>query len=287
MLNSLILMRIAQISDLHFTKLSWNPFHLFPKRIFGQLHWLLGRKTKFDLSWLNDLPSFLSQLNVDWVFLGGDFTSSSLPQEFELAQKFTNQLQSPWIAVPGNHDMYTRSSQQTKRYYQYLTNRPPSIFSLAKEGIAAYQIDPLWWVIALDTAQPTAASSSQGFFSQEQEEVLENFLTTLPLNQRVILLNHYPFFQNGPLKHRLNRGKELQNLIERHSQIALYLHGHTHSRIVADLQKGNLPIILDGGSVSDKKSASWNLIDLEEKRCFVTCYEGISPIRKEEFLWTR
>lgn len=280
-------MRIAQISDFHYTCLSWNPLRLFPKRFVGQMNWLLHRNDQFCCQTLEALPKLLASLNVDWVFLGGDFTSSSLDKEFSLAKSFVDQLTLPWIAIPGNHDMYTRSSFKKKRYYQYLKNGNASVFSLDTDGVEAHRIADGWWIIALDTTRPTGLWSAKGLFSQNQEKLLDHFLNSLPKDESVILLNHYPFFQHGLPQHSLEGGERLQALLQRHPNILLYLHGHTHGRIIADLQASRLPVVLDSGCIADKKTGSWNLIDVEKEGCKVTCYEHKTPIQTKAFAWTR
>ncbi len=278
--------RIAQLSDFHFTHVTWNPFKLFPKRFFGQMNWLLSRNKNFAFSNLQDLPSLFSKMNIDLVVLGGDFTTSSLHQEFSLAKTFIETLNLPWIAIPGNHDQYTRRSFIQKRYYRYFKNKNAAFYSLEKDGIEAHRIAPHWWLIALDTTHATKLSSSQGFFSEKQENTLEELFNAIPQNDSIILLNHYPFFQHGSPKHCLMRGEALESLIKEHSNIVLYLHGHTHQHIMADLQKSNLPILLDAGSCTQTQN-SWNLIDLTEKGCTVTAYQHINPVRTENYLWMR
>lgn len=279
-------MRIAQLSDFHFTHVTWNPFELFPKRFFGQINWLLSRNKNFSFQLLEELPSFFSKINVDLVLLGGDFTTSSLHQEFVIAKNFVQKINQPWIAIPGNHDQYTKRSYKQGRYYKYFKNKEATLFSLEKEGIEAHKIAPTWWILALDTTHATHISSSRGHFSKSQESALKNLLTQIPCSDFVILFNHYPFFQHGSPKHSLVRGEALENLIKQHPNIVLYLHGHTHQHIMADLQASHLPLLLDGGSCTQKKS-TWNLIDLTNEGCTVTAYQHLTPVRKENYLWTR
>src|SRR3989338_3797873 len=97
-------MRILQISDFHFTKLTANPFRIFPKRIFCHLNWFFNRKKEFSFSQVEELPELISKLKVDLILFGGDFSSSSMPEEFSIAKKLVEKISIPWIAIPGNHD---------------------------------------------------------------------------------------------------------------------------------------------------------------------------------------
>ncbi len=281
-------MRLAHLSDFHYTKLTINPLRLFPKRIFSHIHWLMHRADSFSCKPLEKLPDLFRLLNVDLVLLGGDFTSTSMPEEFKTAKDFVQTLEKPWIAIPGNHDHYTRRSYRNQMYYQHFANENSSFYSLQKDGIECQKIAPRWWVISLDTCLPTRITSSQGVFSEEIESKLEGVLSLIPLDENVILFNHYPFFDQEDKKRTLLRGRSLENLLQRHPKIRLYLHGHTHRHSIANLQPNGLPLVLDSGSCSQTKGGTWNLIDLKEEGCSVDSYQFDLEWKKkdtQEFVW--
>ncbi len=278
-------MRLAHLSDLHFTCFTLNPLRLFPKRIISHLNWFLHRKEAFSEELIEKLPDLLSSLKVDLVLLSGDFTTSSMPEEFDLAKKFTNRLSMPFLAIPGNHDHYTRRSHLQKRFYNYF---PSLLSSLAKEGVEAHKIGMGFWVVSLDTCPPNSIFSSRGSFSTQQEAKLENLLLQIPKEDKILLLNHYPFFQQEHPKKILERGEALEALIRRDPRIVLYLHGHTHRHAIADLRPSGLPIVLDSGSCRQKVNGSWNLLDIEETKCAITAYRWNSEWEaqnKKEFIW--
>lgn len=284
-------MRIAHVSDFHFTCLTWNPFRLFPKRILANFNWLFFRKKHFFDEQLEPLPALFTSLGVDLVLLGGDFTTTALSEEFELAAAFVKEIQQPWIAIPGNHDHYTYRSHRNKHFYRYFANRKKAeFFTLKEQGIEAHQIAPDWWLIALDTSLATHPYSSEGFLSEELEARLEETLRRIPQDDAIAILNHYPFFQNDEPRRTLKRGDALQALLKRHPRIRLYLHGHTHRHTVADLQESHLPLILDSGSCAQGRKGAWNLIDLKPNGCAVSIYRwdhAWTKTRTEEFAWTR
>lgn len=279
-------MRIAQISDFHFTHLTWNPLRLMNKRIFGNLNWLFSRKGHYSQAPLQHLPTLFDQLGVDLVLLGGDFTTTSLPEEFEEAKRFIDQIRQPWIAIPGNHDHYTYSAYRTGQYYQYFSN--PGQTALREKKLEIHPLSPEWTLIALDTARPRPPSSSEGLMSEALEQEITHALATLPPEQSVILFNHYPFLENDEEHRNLERSEALEALLRKHPQIRLYMHGHTHRNTIADLQPNNLPVVLDGGSSAE---GYWNLVDIDSKGCIVEAYQwdnsSWTPFRKEEILWTR
>lgn len=278
-------MRIAHLSDFHFTKLTWNPFSLFPKRWLAQLNWVFNRDKEFSPSQVDPLPDLFQKLGVDLVLLGGDFTTTALPQEFERAFTFASKLRLPWIAIPGNHDNYTKESFAAKRYYRYFPDE-----ELSTHGVKAEKIGPNWWVVALDSSFPGSLTSSRGKFSSEREAHLRALLRKLPSHDFLLLFNHYPFFQNdGPHK-ILERGEVLEQIVREDPRIRLYLHGHTHRNTLADLQPSGYPIVLDSGSCTQGPQGSWNLIDLQEAGCTVSTYRwnrGWYLNRTEHLIWRR
>lgn len=289
-------MRIAHISDFHYTHITWNPFRLFSKRLLGNINWLFHRRNHFFEEQLDPLPGLFQELGVDLVLLGGDFSTTALFKEFEKARRFTDQITQPCIAIPGNHDQYTFRSYRKKHFYRYFTNQrkqiahPVEFFTLREHGVEAHQIAPHWWVVALDTALATNPYSSEGLFSVKQEAYLKEVLQLIPQTDPILLLNHYPFFQNDVTRHNLKRGDELQAILKSNPRIRMYLHGHTHRQTVADLQISNLPIILDSGSCAQGKKGAWNLIDLKPEGCSVATYRWDhkwTKTRTQEFAWTR
>lgn len=222
--------------------------------------------------------------------MGGDFTTTALPEEFSLAAQFVQSLSLPWIAIPGNHDHYTKQSLRQKRFYRYFANEPPSWGSLARERLEVHPLCDKWWVIALDTAMPTSLSSSQGTFPLSLETSLQNALSWIPSTDKILLFNHYPFFLHDAPHRTLQGGERLEAILRSDRRILLYLQGHTHRHTIADLQEEGLPILLDSGSCSQGPRATFHLLDLEETRCKVTLYRWNRewyPDREEAFSWKR
>jgi 3',5'-cyclic AMP phosphodiesterase CpdA len=276
--------RIIQISDVHFTHVTLNPLRLLCKRLFGTLNWALNRKDEYSWNQLEQLPALFEELKVDLILLGGDFTTTALEEEFEKARLWVDKLPAPWIAIPGNHDKYTRQSEKEGRFYRYFKNP-----SLQRDGLELTRCGD-YSLIAMDTTIATKIGSSEGLFSPMLEKKLTFLLNSLPQNEPVILFTHYPFFQNDAKKRALIRGKKLEELLCKFPQVRLYLHGHTHRHIIANLQPSHLPVILDSGSAAHTQFGFWNLIDLLPNGCEVTPYrwdQQWKPQEKVAIAWTR
>ena len=243
-----------------------------------------------------ELPALFSELKVDLILLGGDFTTTALREEYEKASHFVDSLSQPWIAIPGNHDHYTYRSWRKKHFYKYFSNpkkeiaHPVDFFTLAEHGVEAHRIQPNWWLLALDTARATPFYSSQGLFGIPLEEYVREILALLPPEDSIIAFNHYPFFPLHDRHHSLERGDALKQILQESPQIRLYLHGHTHRHAIADLQPNRLPILLDSGCCVEKEGGTWNLIDLLPDHCQVTAFsweKDWEPFRKETIQWQK
>lgn len=296
------LFRLAHISDLHFSKLTWNPSQLFSKRWIGNLNLILKRKHTFAPDRLTNLFPLFHERKVDAVLITGDLSSTSHEAEFAMAQEFIESLQQEKFQVftlPGNHDQYTKSAFKQKLFYQFFNGSyspptdPLSSLSLKEDGLSTSYLGHKWWLIGLDTAIATPLLSSNGYFSPALEQKLEQALKEIPAGHQVILINHFPLFANESLRKSLIRKEALKKLIERFPKVKLFLHGHTHRQTIADLRSSNLPIILDSGSAAQKQGGTWNLIDITTHGCEVEVFKNKSgdnspewqPVLKSSFKW--
>lgn len=260
-------MRLAHISDLHFGSFSLSPFQFFSKRWIGNFNYLLTRKRQFAYNRLIDLIALLKQQQVTHVVITGDITVTARQIEYEMGSRFVKLLQKAGMAifvVPGNHDHYTKRSYKKGHFYRLFptTFDPTCPLNLKDDRVTYIKLQDKLWLIGLDTALATSPFSARGLFSSTIEENLHKALQAIPSNARVILANHYPFFHNKSGKHELLRGEELESLLKKYPQIALYLHGHTHQRIVADLRASDLPIISDSGSTPHIQSGACHLFEI-------------------------
>ncbi|MBI2743689.1 MAG: metallophosphoesterase [Chlamydiales bacterium] len=264
-------MRIAHISDLHFGKVTLSPLQFFSKRWLGNLNLFFHRKHEYKRELLAPLAGLFKELEVDLVVISGDLTTTSLPEEFEMAVEFIRSLKKEGIevvAIPGNHDHYTKAAYRQRLFYDYFPAKFSDVpLNLKEHGIAVKELKDGWFLIALDTALATSPISSRGNFSCEIENALNETLGRLPPNSSVILVNHFPFFDvDGPRK-ALMRSSFLRELLMKNPAIKFYLNGHTHRHAIADLRPSGLPIMLDSGSSSHQKHGAWNLIEIQGNSC--------------------
>ena len=177
-------MRIAHISDLHFSKFSFGPVQFFSKRWLGNANFLLNRSQSSSNTRPFSLIEPFTSLKITHVVITGDLTTTSHPKEYEMAKRFIEALKEKGMKVfviPGNHDHYTKRAGRNKVFYRYFDPLfTPSPFTLKEHGVTASPLSNGWTLIALDTTLATPLTSSNGLFSEATEEHLKNLLRQIP-----------------------------------------------------------------------------------------------------------
>lgn len=260
-------MRIAHLSDPHFSKTCFHPSQFLSKRWIGNFNQILSRRHAYQTQHLWHLPELLRSLNVEAVFITGDFSTTSQDEEFSEGQRFVHQFKEkglPTFVVPGNHDCYLRSIQKHKRFYSFFASD-----SLRDTRVDKAFLGNGWWYIGLDCAVPSPPFCSYGHFLESTEAFLHETLLTIPERDRVIIANHFPLFTTGRPLHDLKRAQALQTLLKQFRQVTLYLHGHDHQHYIVERQGEGFPLVINAGSCAHKPNGLFFLLDLSEEECLV------------------
>jgi 3',5'-cyclic AMP phosphodiesterase CpdA len=263
-------MRFAHISDLHFGAVTLSPLQFFSKRWLGNLNFLLARKKRFHYERLYQLLDLFKKEEITHVIISGDLSVTARKKEFKRAQAFIEALKKEGLTVytiPGNHDHYTRWAYRRKHFYRYFDSRfdPSCPYNLQDHKVTYTKLQEHLWLVGLDTALATSLISSQGHFCPKVEENLEKILSDIPKSDTILLVNHFPLFNNSPPKKELIRAPLLKALLKKHPNILLYLNGHSHRQTVADLRQSDLPILSDSGSTPHVKTGACHLIEMAPK----------------------
>ncbi len=284
-------MRIAHISDLHFSNFSFRLDQFFSKRWLGNLNCIINRSDVLSTKRIYSLIDIFKKQKITDVIVSGDLTTTSSKAEFQQASNFIEKLKAEGLLtylIPGNHDHYIPHAYKKKIFYRYFPSKQSHVltYNLKDEGVTAIRWKNRWWLVLMDTTLSTSFFSSNGYFSPLVEKHFLNLLKEVPPNEKILLVNHFPFFQHDQPKRRLKRGHILEKIIQNHPKIQIYLHGHTHRRCIADLRQNRFPLILDSGSTA-YRFGSWNLLDLNENSCFLSCFnwEKDTWIEKETKLF--
>lgn len=242
--------RLAHLSDLHLPFHLSNPFSLLNKRLIGFLSWQFNRRHIHLQNVLENMKSDLYQQKPDHMVITGDIVNISLPEEYQKATDWLEQLQDPehLSVIPGNHDFYTRLPPQQLfqgwKNYMLADHHQNLIDDVITFPYIRYR-GPLA-IIGVSTACPMPPFSAAGLIGPHQLEKLEQILAGLSGRDycRVILMHHPPFASDRHKRKQLKDIPPFLEIIRKHG-VELILHGHMHvsSLRVVDGPVGNIPVI--------------------------------------------
>ncbi|MGI8782144.1 MAG: metallophosphoesterase family protein, partial [Acidobacteriota bacterium] len=168
------------------------------------------------------LVDALVGFHPDVIAVSGDLTQRARIREFNQARAFLDELPSPQIVVPGNHDvplhnLFSRFWHRLARYCQYITP----------------DLEPFWAdksiaIAGINTAR--SATIKSGRVSRRQvARICERFQAVPPGITRIIVA-HHPFdLPEGVGDHHLvGRAARAMELFAR-SEIDVFLTGHLHT----------------------------------------------------------
>jgi 3',5'-cyclic AMP phosphodiesterase CpdA len=260
------MIRLAHLSDIHITAtpLGWQWQDWFTKRYLGWVNFRwLGRSFRFRRAdeVLGILREDLRQRGVDRVVFSGDATALGYEAEFRRAADLLGLHSAsvlPGLAVPGNHDYYTRAVQASGLFEHY--------FAPWQQGIRvdhavypfAQQIGPLWLVGVNSCTGNRWPWDAGGSVGPEQLKRLEQLLARLEPGPR-ILVTHYPVRLAGGKPERRTHGlRDLSELVAVSVQggVSLWLHGHRHGAYYhVRAGESSFPVICAGSAT---QSGLWS-----------------------------
>jgi 3',5'-cyclic AMP phosphodiesterase CpdA len=231
--------RLAHLSDVHITadRLGWGRLDWFNKRLTGWLNYRLsGRGQSFrqaDLV-LAALIADVQERRPDHVVFSGDATGLGFEAEFARAAallKVADPHMPPGLAVPGNHDYYTRASAASGLFERYFAPWQTGVRVDAAVYPFAQRVGPVWVVGVNSCTGNRWPWDAGGSVDGPQLGRLGRLLQGLEPGPRV-LVTHYPVRLASGQPER--RGHGLRNLpdlvrVAARGGVVLWLHGHRHA----------------------------------------------------------
>lgn len=273
-------LRIAHISDTHVLSragTSWREM-LFNKRITGYANTLLRRAHVHRREYLLAVLRAAAQ-DADHVVVTGDITNLALESEFEEARALIDTMRADVTVIPGNHDIYLRSTHRNRRFPhhfatflrsdlpEYAIDLPAGLFPCVKlRGPAA--------IIALSSAVPRPPFIAAGFLGHEQLDALRRVLEHPEVARRMpVLLVHH-----APIDSRARWQQLRDGLVDAAALRAtlmplergLVLFGHIHMRVHSTLRTnaGALDVVSASGAALDHPDpsirAGFNRYDVDD-----------------------
>jgi 3',5'-cyclic AMP phosphodiesterase CpdA len=232
------MIRLAHLSDIHVTTsaLGWAWTDYFSKRYTGWINFRwLGRRFRFRDAdrVLTALVADLRRRNPDRVVFSGDATALGYEAEFRKAAGLlglTEPHPLPGLAVPGNHDYYTRAVEASGLFERYFA---PWQEGERVDGAVypfAQQVGPVWLLGVNSCTGNRWPWDAGGSVRPDQLQRLKQLLARLGPGLRVFV-THYPVkLANGKPERRTHGLRNLPDLISvaAEGKVALWLHGHRH-----------------------------------------------------------
>ena len=232
--------RLAHFSDIHLTaaptRMPWRT--LLSKHFVGWVNLRLLGRYPFLADAATVTRAFvrdIEEVAPDHVLFTGDATGLSLQIEFAEAREVLAPLIETGriTGIPGNHDLYLRSSVRKGLYETALGSAwetsdlpsPPPIVRLFGDRLA---------LICLKDSRPTALYDSSGVIGSRQLERLGEVLAEDDVRRRVriVALHYAPLLSTGLPDTRLHGLRDAPAFIDvvNRGEVDLVVHGHIHKR---------------------------------------------------------
>jgi outer membrane protein assembly factor BamB/Icc-related predicted phosphoesterase len=211
-----------------------------------------------------DLSITVRDINADtsirFVVLTGDITEFGADDEIQLAKAMLDSLNKPWYIIPGNHDAnWSESGSNTfKRIFGAET------FSFTYGGFCF-----------LGTACGPNMRMGPGQVPREHINWLDSTLKSVPKDQPIIFLNHYP------LDSALNNWFEVIDRLKNHNtQMVLCGHGHSNH----SLNFEGLPAVMGRSNLRAKAAVGgYNIVTIDGGKA---SFQEKNPVTDSLKAWT-
>lgn len=261
------MIRLVHFSDIHVTTspLGWAWRDWFSKRLPGWLNsHCLGRKRRFQHSdaVMQALAADLGRQPPDHIIFSGDATALGFEREILHAAALlgVNQRAIPGIAVPGNHDYYTRSVAASGLFERVFARWQVGERIDGAAYPFAQRVGPLWLIGVNSCTGNVWPYDATGQVGAAQLERLGRLLAGLAPGPR-LLVTHYPVCDGAGQPERpwhvLRDVRELV-AIAAAGNVDLWLHGHRHKAFhLFDVGIAPFPIICAGSATELNKWGHW------------------------------
>lgn len=250
---------LAHVSDIHITMkpLRLNRRDLFTKRLTGWINLrYLGRARRFRMAEevLSTAMTEVRRRRPDHFIFSGDATNLGAETEFARAASLLgvgDPEMPPALAVPGNHDYYTRKVVNARIFEQHFG--PWQVGHRVDDEVYpfAQRVGHVWLIGVNSSTANRWPWDAAGRVGPAQMERLRRLLTSLAPGPR-ILVTHYPVsLRNGRPENRFHHLRDVRELVAvaAHGGVSLWLHGHRHGAYhVTDPRVAPFPIICVGST---------------------------------------
>ncbi len=246
-------LRLAQVSDAHFSSFEENTSYKFLKKS-GEL-----------------LDDVIFQINTsgpyDFIIFTGDLINKPKTSELEKFTEHANKLMYPWYAIDGNHDISIDGPLTKSKFLSILANSNENMNQ--KNIYYAFTPKKGFRVICLDSIIDYKLTSN-GEISNEQFLWLKEELDRHK-DDVIVVCTHVPIIEpySSP-NHQLENEYEVRKLLKTHKAPTVVLQGHYHA--VKIKQDDNMLVISCPSLVTYPNAFRVININSNKKRTMVDVY---------------
>jgi len=249
--------RLIHFSDIHLPPphARWALGDWFSKRATGWFNLrCLGRGRRFALAdrAVTALATDLQQRQPDHVVFSGDATSLGFEEEMAHAAELlrVGKPSTPaGLAVPGNHDYYTRAGAASGLFERYFAGWQNGERVDGAAYPFAQRVGPVWLIGVNSCTGNRWFWDAAGSVGSEQLGRLSKLFQRLDSAPR-ILVTHYPVcLAGGEPERRYHALRDVSDVVRVavEGNVCLWLHGHQHrAYCVASPQIAPFPILCVG-----------------------------------------
>ncbi len=256
--------RLAHYSDVHLTAkpLGWRPRDWLSKRVTGWMNVrLLGRGRRFKQApaVVAALVEAIRERKPDAVVFTGDATGMGFETEFVAAARALgvgDPALPPTVAVPGNHDYYTRRSVRDGLFEAYFAPWQAGVRVDDHTYPFARRVGHVWLVCANSCTANRWNWDASGAIGAEQLDRLRRLCNALDPGPR-ILVTHYPLrTAHGLVEPRVHRLRDHRAALAVAAEcgVCLWLHGHIHRGFILPVSASlPFPVVCVGSSAQNNR----------------------------------
>lgn len=226
---------------------------------------------RIDAPLLPPLIAMASALKPNAVVISGDLTQRAREAQFRQARSFLDQLPSPRIVVPGNHDVplynvLARFFQPLRNYQKHITSDLEPFYS--DEEVA---------ILGLNTAR--SLTIKDGRISEQQIATIERRMGGIDRELTKMLVTHHPFDLPDGSHHTrvVGRALEAMEMVAR-CGVDVILSGHLHVSHIGHAARrfdvhGHSTLLIQAGTATSTRGRgepnAFNVIHVDGPRLAV------------------
>ncbi len=171
----------------------------------------------------------VNSAGVDLVAASGDLTQRAFPKQFMEARALLDRFDAPWLAVPGNHDVYPwwrpgqRLVDPVRRFRRYICDDPYPQQSLPGAEVVGVNSAHGWTVMGGRLGPRDREAIRDGFLGAQQAPASP---ASRPV--RILVVHHHLHLLQEVGPHDVSRGATKALHAAAEAGVDLILCGHLH-----------------------------------------------------------